>query len=204
MINEVLQAENLLKGEGIGKRCTYQHCYLLARYYCQQGVDPIGIRKNIIKWAETYNVQLTAKLNQIISDAQEDKQELRGNVVIKISDADIQRITEMFDNPKTRRAALAMLCYAKAAGDKDAIFQMSVASFCNWINQDYSYVQRHYMPELKSMGFVERMKKSKEKGFGWDNNGKYGKFRLLVPIKNAGSHVLIDNDIDSLYAECFV
>lgn len=199
-----MQVENLLKGEGINKKCTYWNCFLLAKYYTEQGLEPFDIRKNIRAWAEKYNVELETNLNRIIIDMpRENRRKLRDNVTVRISDTDIERISTCFDSSKSRRAALAMLCYAKAAADKDGYFYLPVAVFAGWIHQDYSYVLRHYVKEMKSMGFVESVKRSKKKRFSWEEQKEKSNFRILVPHHNTGNYVLVDNNIDALYVECF-
>lgn len=208
MINEVLQVENLLKGEGIGKKCTYWHFQLLARYYIQKGFDVFETRRNICEWADKYHVEWNQDLNKIIMDEQKNKQELRGDVPVRISKEDIDRIENLFDSTKSRRAALAMLCYAKATADDEGYYFLPVTSFANWIKQDYSYVSRHYMKEMKGVKFIESNKRSKtdERIYTWEQKKRRQQkcnFRIRVPFNNTGSHVLVNNDIDTLYKECF-
>ena len=208
MINEVLLVENLLNGIGIDENCMYQHCYLIAKYYLQQGYEPFAVRKKIFAWANAYKIYLDAEklnLNQVIYKAGEDKRRLREDIIIRVSGKDLKEITDRFDNPKTRKVALAILCYAKAAADRDNCFDLSVVSFCSWLNMDYSFMLKTYLRELQSFGYIRKMKTSERKTFSWNGNvkSKSANFKLLVNFNNSGEHILVNNDIDALFEECF-
>lgn len=209
MINEILLVQNLLDGIGINKACLFQHCYLLAKYYLQLGYEPVDVRRNIFAWANKYNLYLSStkiNINRIIFKAQEDKRRLREDVVVRVSQKDLDNIAERFDNPKTRRIALAMLCYAKVAADSANEFELSIISFCNWLGVDFSRMHRAYLKELQTFGYVERISKTHvKKIYSWDRNvkSKAANFKLLVKFNNSGTHVLRNNDIDALFHECF-
>ena len=49
------------------------------------------------------------------------------------------------------------------------------------------------------------MKTSERKTFSWNGNvkSKSANFKLLVNFNNSGEHILVNNDIDALFEECF-
>lgn len=187
----------------------YQHCYLIAKYYLQQGFDMYDIRKKIFSWATNNKIYLdSAKLNvnQIIYKAKEDKRRLREDVVIRVSAKDLKEITDRFDNSKTRKVALAILCYAKAAADRNNCFDLSILSFCSWLHMEYSFMHKSYLKELQNFEYIERIRKTpSKKVYSWNGNmkSKSSNFKLLVKFNNSGDYQLIDNDIDTLFRECF-
>ena len=188
--------------------CMYQHCYLISKYYLQQGFEPFEVRQRIFAWAKQHKIFLDAKqlnLNQIIYKANRDATRLRDDITIRISSEDLDEITARFDNMKTRKAALGILCYAKAAADQRNCFNLSLATFCNWIGIGYSYMLKKYLVELQSFGYLTKLVSGKKKTFSWDNNvkSKASTFKLLVPFNNSGEYILVNNDIDALFKECF-
>lgn len=209
MINEVLLVRNLLNGVGINKSCLYQHCYLLAKYYLQQGYEAIEVRRCIFDWACKYRIHLDAtklNVNRLIYKAESDKRRLREDVTVRISKKDINEITDRFDSLKTRKIALALLCYAKATADSDNCFDISVQSFCNWLHVDYSRMLRAYLKELQTFKYIERVSKTNSKKvYAWDGNAKSqsSNFKMLVSFNNSGEYILKNNDIESLFNECF-
>lgn len=209
MINEILLVENLLDGKCIDKQCLFQHCFLIAKYYLQQGKEAKEVRKLIFDWATKYRIHLDIEelnVNRLIYKAMNDKRRLREDVSIKISHNDIKEITSRFDSKKTRKVALAILCYAKAAADRDNCFNLSVTALCSWIHVDYSHTLSKTLHELSLFEYIDyNTNKQNQKTYTWGRmtRSKSSKFKLLVPIYNGGAYQLIDNDIDALFNECF-
>lgn len=209
MINEVLVVQGLLGDEPVNKKCLYGCCYLLAKYWIQEGLTPLQVRKNIFEWATGRHIYLDGthlNVNQLIYKAERDKRRLREDVTVRISERDIQEITSRFDNDRIRRTALAILCYAKVTADKDNCFDMSIEMLCHWLGYSRTRVYESYLRELQVFDYIDRTEYKKEnKTFSWNGNvkSKSANFKLLVPFNNNGSHLLIDNDIDSLFNECF-
>lgn len=208
MINEALLVKDLLNGTGINKKCLYQHCYLMSKYYLELGYSKFETRQKIFDWAKKYSLWLNAdktNLNQIIYKAHMDKRPLRKDVQVYVSRADIERINERFDNTRTQKIALALLCYAKAAADSDNCFDISVLSFSNWMNIDQTQLYRKYLKELQTFEYIEPVDKNKKNTFSWNKKikSKSARFKMLVPLRNKGEYELTGNDIDTLYNECF-
>ena len=208
MINEVLLVEDLLNGKGVNKQCMYQHCYLMSKYFLQQGLDPSEVREKIFSWATSQKIFLNVReinVNQIIYRASHDKVRLRENTAVMISSRDIEEIKKRFDNPKVRKVALAFLCYAKAAANSDNEFDVSLLAFSNWLHLSYSSVRMTYLSEIIFLGYLKKVTMSNKKIHAWDSKVRSNmqRFKFLVNFKNVGEHQLADNNIDALYAECF-
>lgn len=196
----------MLQGKGINKKCLYQHCYLIAKYYLQQGLSPLETRKKIFDWACKQHLYLDAtslNVNRLIYKAQDDKRRLNEESV-NISSQDIKEITDRFDTPKTRKLALALLCYAKAFADRDNIFSISIVSLSNWVNLGMTQMSTAYLKELQVFGFIEQVYPNK-KTYSWDSTvkSKSDMFVLKFKFSQSGEYTLHDNDIDKLYQECF-
>lgn len=207
MVNEVLLVENLLQGIGINKKCLFQHCYLMAKYFLQQGLSPLETRKRIFDWACKYHLYLDAtslNINRLIYKAQDDKRRLNEEDV-NVSAQDIKEITDRFDSPKTRKTALALLCYAKAFADRDNCFSISVISLCNWVGIGKSQMYVAYLKELQAFDYIEQDHSKDRKIHSWDGNVKSQSdvFKLKVKFNQSGEYQLRNNDIDKLYQECF-
>lgn len=203
MINEVDLVKDLLSGTGIDKKCLYRDCYLLAKWYKQNGCNHMEIRENIFKWAKDNNIYITYNLNNIIRKAMNDKSRLRDNVVVRISGKDVIEIGRRFDGRNVRMLALAMLCYAKANANRDGEFSISSVALGCWIGIANSNILSRYLPELEDFGYIKKLDCAK--AHSWDASDKYKQLRLklLVPFANDGAVILNGNNIAELYDECF-
>lgn len=203
LIDESVVVRNLLDGKHIHKKCLYRNCYLLAKYYKQQGYDQMAIREAIFDWGNKYGVYISYNLNNIIRNAMKDKQRLRDNVIVHISDDDIENIVRRFDGKNVRKVALALLCCAKATADRDGEFCVSSVSLGAWVGIANSNIISRYLPELSDFGYVRKVES--KAAFSWDKDDKYKQthLKMLVPFSNTGEYVLEENDIHKLYKECF-
>lgn len=212
MINEILQAENLLKGIGINKDCILGHVYTLAKYFHEQGNDALATRRKILQWAKDNDLLSDVQAlnpNSIILKVEKDKRTLRGDVPVYISRSDIEGIKRRFDNSKTRKAALAYLCMGKVVADRDHTLAVSVVAMANWLDIPRSTLYE-ILQELKEQEYLVRATREKKPVFSWDAAKKTktgaGRFKLLVPCENNENNyafILKDNDINTLYLQCF-
>ena len=208
MIDERLVVLDLLDGVGINKNCIYGHCYLLAKYYLQvEGLNELDTRKKIFGWATKTKLYLNTdeiNVNQIIYKAQQDKTPLREKPILGISDVELRQIIIRFNKKKTRRIALAILCYAKAAGDKDGNFNISISGLANWLHCSRSSLYEH-INILKEYRFIEKQaKEGQRKSWNKKTKSQQGAYRILIPLsEDAADHYLFSNDIDTLTEECF-
>ena len=70
MINETILVRQYLNGENINPNCLYRICFLLAKWYKEQGIeDKLQVRTNIFEWANKYGVYLPLYLNACIDNA---------------------------------------------------------------------------------------------------------------------------------------
>lgn len=203
MIDEAVVVKNLLDGKHIHKKCLFRNCYLLAKYYKQQGLSQIDIREAIFKWGKEHDVFITYNINNIIRKVMQDKQRLKDNIAIYVSEDDVAQITRRFDNKNVRKLALALLCYAKANADRDGEFSISSVELGAWIGIDNSNILSRHLPELVDFGYIQ--KENSRPSFTWDKAEKYKHLtlKMLVPFNNRGEYALRENDIAELYKECF-
>lgn len=204
MINEVLEVQDYLEGRNINKRCIYRICYMLAKWYKQQGMSHMDIRQSIFNWGKKYNIFITCNVNSIIYQALDDKTRLRDDIEIHISENDIKEITERFDSKNCRLMALAILCYAKCTANRDNEFNLSLLALSNWIGIDYNNLLKRHLPELVDFNYISRVDNN-NKTYSWNKEvkNKSTALKIQVSVKNEGIYKLKDNNIRQLYLDIF-
>lgn len=203
MINEVLEVQEYLNGKNITDKNLYRICYMLAKWFKEQGKSHIEIRQSIFQWGKINNVFIKYNVNNIIYQALEDKRRLKENVIIKINNNDIFEITKRFDSKNCKLVALAILCYAKCYANRDNEFIISATALSNWLHINHGNLCGKYIPELIDFGFVTKV--YSEKTYSWNKNIKSKSLCLRLEIKfsNSGDFQLRDNLIEDLYNEIF-
>lgn len=204
VINEVLEIQEYLKGKNISEKHLYRICFLIAKWYKQQGLSNVEIREKIFEWGQKYKIHIKDNVNSIIYNALNDEKPLRGNeTVVKISQNDINEIIRRFDSIQCRKVALAILCHAKVSADRDNEFNISALALSNWLKINYGNMCSRYFKEMIDFEYIQKVCGSPT--FTWNKNTKSTTLRLklLVPVKNDGEFVLNGNDIDGLYNDVF-
>lgn len=204
MINEKIEVENYLSGENIYKNeCTYRMCYLMAKYYRDQGLSPVEIRKKIFSWGHEFGIYIVHNVNDII------KMAIIKNEPLCVEDAyvnsdDIKEITDRFSKKNTKLCALAILLLAKTHCDRDGLLIFSQVDFAKWVGILQPNVSNIF-DELEFFDYVEKIKLDEESTFVWNGKvvGKNVKYKLKVPYVNEGEYILRDNNIKELYGEIF-
>ena len=80
MINETLLVKQYLNGENINEGIMYRICYLLSKWYKENGINSkLEIRNNIFNWAKENNVYIKINLNDCIDRATKNKRRLTGD-----------------------------------------------------------------------------------------------------------------------------
>lgn len=203
MIDEVLEVRGYLNGENIDKKHLYRICFLLAKYYKEQGKEHKDIRAAIFAWGKKYNVYITYDVNKIIYSAFSDKTPLVGSVNVSISEKDVELIKQWFDNPTTRLVALAILCYAKSrkAGAKE--FPISFKELSLWLQINENLIAKRYIKELCDFDYAQRG--GVRSPYSWDKTNKFklSHIRLVHPYSAGGEYHLNGNDVKGLYREIF-
>ena len=205
MINELQEVEAYLKGDNIKKHeCTFRMCFLLAKYYNLQGMEPIDIRQNIFGWANAHGIYIKHNVNDIIRMAMEDVAPLHSEDVY-VNEEDIYEITRRFDTKNTRMCALGMLLYAKAYSDEEGKFTFNQADFAKWVGIQQPHVSEHF-EELEAFKYIEKIYASGDQTFAWNGRiiGKKIKYRLKVPHENVGEYKIVNNNLQELYHKIFV
>lgn len=188
----------------ISEKHLYRICFLIAKWYKQQGLSNVEIREKIFEWGQKYKIHIKDNVNSIIYNALNDEKPLRGNeTVVKISQNDINEIIRRFDSIQCRKVALAILCHAKVSADRDNEFNISALALSNWLKINYGNMCSRYFKEMIDFEYIQKVCGSPT--FTWNKNTKSTTLRLklLVPVKNDGEFVLNGNDIDGLYNDVF-
>lgn len=205
-INEVIECKEYLDGKHINKESLFRICYMLAKWYKQEGMSHIEIRDAIFKWGKKHSVFITYNVNGIIYQALEDTQRLRDNVVIKINQTDVGEIKKRFDSKNARLLALALLCYAKANANQNKEFFISSVALSNWLGTNRGNMSSRTLPELINFGYIEKVEPVH--GYVWNKKDKEYKYKpwnlkINAPLLNSGGIELIDNNILDLYNSVF-
>lgn len=207
LINEILEIKEWLNGENINTRCMYRTCYMLTKWYKEQGLSYTEIRDKIFAWGKENNVYIDFNLSSVVHRALEDYVPLRGDqTVIHINEDDVLEIKRKFDRKPYRKTALGILCYAKAVADEYNEFDISVLAFSYWLKTNIGNMSARYIKGLVADGYVKKI--NKDKLFPWDKKteppkSKSLRMEILVPIENNGDYILVGNDIDRLYSDIF-
>lgn len=204
MINEKVEVENYLDGNNIYKNeCTFRMCYLMAKYYRDQGLTPIEIRKKIFAWGHEYGIYIVHNVNDIIRMAITKNEPLCTKDVY-VNDNDIKEINERFSKKNTKLCALAFLLLAKIYSDKDGILTFSQTDFAKWVGILQPNVS-NIIDELEFFDYIKRIKLDEDATFVWNGKvvGKNVRYKLKVPYENNGDYLLKDNKIRELYSEIF-
>lgn len=85
MINEVLEAERYMAGDGVNANNMYRTCYMIARLLRQKGKSNIEIREAIFDWANDLNLYIPFNLNKMLYHVAGNAHELRGETPVYIS-----------------------------------------------------------------------------------------------------------------------
>lgn len=183
-------------------------CYLLAKYYKEQGLNNLGIRQKIFEWGKINNIYFPFSVNSIIYGAVADTTKLRGETPVYISQADIDAISMRFDKKKCKYVALAILCYAKVTANRENEVVISTISLGNWLGIHQQHISGRYIPELIDFDFMERIGEE-ESYFTWDKDkpiSKNRRYKMKVNLENNKENAVYElnnNDIGSLCKEIF-
>ena len=203
MINEVLEVNDYLHGKNIDPKCLFRICYLLAKWFHQQGKSPMEIRQSIFGWGAQYGQYIRYNLNNLIAQAINDPKPLKENVCVCISDDDTDEILRRFDSYNSRLLSLGLLCFAKANANAEREFSVSLSALSSWLKLNRSTVVSRYLPQLIDYDYVRRI--TDKTAFSWDDKGKFKtvSLQLLVPLRNGGALQLEGNNIIELYWKIF-
>lgn len=210
MIDEVYEVEEYLNGKVVSERGRYRAAYLIARWFTQEGMDFCETRNAIFEWSKRTGNYIKYNVNDIVTGARACSERLTDNVNVRISEKDINRIVLSFDSSKARILALAILCFAKTHANRDGVFNISISALAEWIGLSRSSINTKYLPELITLGYVERVD-APQAITRWHRDkevktSRYKSVRLKInaPLYNAGKYELHNNDIHTLYDDIFV
>lgn len=204
MINEKIEVEGYLDGQNIYKNeCTFRMCYLMAKYYRDQGLAPLEIRKKIFNWGKERGVYIVHNVNDIIKMAVAKNEPLCTKDVYVNKD-DIKEINDRFSRKNVKLCALAILLFSKIYSDEDGLVTFSQVDFAKWVGILQPNVSTIF-GELEFFDYIERVKLDEDAIFVWNGRviSKNVKYKLKVSCVNEGDFVLKNNQIRDLYDEIF-
>lgn len=206
MINERVDAEKYLRGEGLYHDIEYRICFLLSKLFYEQGNTTASqIRDKLKEWAKDNKFYLKVSMNSIIERVIEREGFLSGQTPIHISSGDVAIIKDRFDTYEERLVALAILCYAKAYADASGQFTLSVSALSHWLTFQPKHL-RKYLNRLINLEYITLVTKG-------DINSWYRStvvitidtYKINAPYDAAaGEFELIDNNIEQLYEDAFL
>lgn len=210
MLDEVYEVQEYLGGKKVSERGRYRAAYLIARWYTQEGCDFKETRARVYDWAKSSGNYIKYNVNDIVTAARQCKDRLKDNPKLCVSEADINRIVELFDASKTRLLALAILCYAKVYANSNGEFNISVSALADWIGVAQSSLVKRYIPELEQLGYLTKLGAEKT-AHTWHrgkehqtNKYRTTRMKISAPLHNAGPYRLEHNNIGQLFDEIFV
>jgi len=205
MIDEVAEVKRYMDGIGLQDKDNYYRAvYMMAKYYRDIGFDREKTFLKIAEWVRKYNLTLPFSLITAVVAGYTNEKKLRCCATVKVSDDDIHRIMLFAKNKTDKLVALAVLCCAKALADNKGTVTLSVSALASWLNMDRANLHNRQLKRLEDAGYIKRLSPASSLR-GWKKNDARNTTRLkvTVPYDENGEHELRDNDILSLYGECF-
>lgn len=199
MINERVEVEKYLQGKNYTKATDYRVCYLLSKYYYEQGFSRYATRQAIFDWGNKYHIQITTRVNDVVDNVFDNKEKLVEKEVY-ISNKDVDEIKARFDIKSERIVALAILCYAKAMANQSGEFILSIAGIASWTGYGLTTVKAA-MKRLRNYEYVEIVDYGKTYSWFGTVKTKCNTYRLSVDTYKKHDYKLEKNDLNALYSE---
>ena len=204
MFNEEEMVRSYLSGKKIPKTALDDCVFFISKYYKQQGLNQIDVKKNILYWLKENNLYFK-DINNNIDNAFLTKTKLVDNFDVKINQDDINRINFVADFENSKKVALFLLIYAKIHSKDNGVFKIRVATMAEWININKTNLYRRYFKPLITYGFIEGFEqKSYNKFLIQKREEKRMPFKMLHHITNNGEYSICRNeDFEELFKEIF-
>lgn len=203
MINEVNEVQRYLNGEDVDKRNLYRICYLILKWYKENGMDMLEARDALFAWANKNKLYIEYNVNSIISYLWKfDTRKLSDVESVFISKADVNEINRRFDRKRSKLLAFALLCYGKVFADKDGEFSLSLRELEVWTGISKSSISSVHMQELIDFKYIEIVNAKKVYHKHNKTLSFRTRFKLLVPFKDEGDMQATD-DITESFTEIF-
>ena len=205
MINEKIDAERYLQGEGLYRDVEYRICYLLSKLFYEQGNTTVPqIRDKLKRWAQDNNFYLKVSMNSVAERVINGDAMLQGQTPVYISTSDVATIKSKFDTYEERLVALAVLCYAKAYVDYNGQFTLSASALSHWLTFQPKHL-RKYLNRLIDLEYIKLVSKGDINS--WYKNTvvvTIDTYKMIAPFDNVGEFELVDNNIEQLYEDAFL
>lgn len=203
MINEIGEAKNYIKGKMDGKP-PRRICFVMAKYFKRSGLPLSDALATIQKMLETHGIKTNFSVGRCVMAAYENDSELNDGGMVKISKTEIDAIKRIASTRREKILAVALLCCAKAYGDSDGVFTISLSRLAGWIGCDVENLRKRELDVLKTFGYVE-VYAPEDTYRGWKKEVRRTLLRYKVKIAYGpdGEYELADNDIIGLCERAF-
>lgn len=206
MIDERFEVQEYLNGKSIVLGNLYRICWLIVRWYKEQGLNRLDIRNEVFKWGCEQKITIKYNVNDIINKVYDKEMDAKlRSPAVKINKQDVQEIDRRFDNKKTKLCALAILCYAKAYADRAGTFNISTVNLSAWVGINRKSLANKYIKELIDFEYLTLVSLPPKIG-RWKDMSYYDQattYKLNVPCHNSGNFVLRNNAIRILFSEVY-
>lgn len=205
MINEMVDVQKYLAGEGLNRDIEYRICLLLAKWFYQNGATTREeIRERLKDWAKENDFFITVAMNPLIDKVVENDMKLKGDAPVLISDREVNIIVDKFDLYEERVVALAVLCYAKEYSDNNGVFKLSTSALARWLCMEQRTIRKH-IKTLCEFGFIKQKRATSTSS--WYRTtvvSKLNEYQLCFDFDEDGEYQLIHNNLNNLYDDIFI
>lgn len=205
MINEMVDVQKYLAGEGLSHDIEYRICLLLAKWYYQNGATTREeIRERLKAWAKENSFYFTVSMNTVADRVILEQMKLLGQEPVYVGAKDKQVIVDKFDTYEERIIALAILCYAKTYSDRYGHFQLSQAALGKWLKMERKTISKHIQQMIGS-NFIEVAEAGAVNSW-YQSMVAVGcsVYKLCFKADTKGEWQLENNDLHCLYDDIFV
>ena len=205
MVDEIYEVNEYIAGKNITANNLYRICYLMVRWYKQNGYSKLAIRDELFNWGEKHGVYFKFKINNVNNRVFEKESETDlKSPVVKINKHDIDEINRRFDSEKSKLVALAMLCYAKGHADAKREFVISSVALSAWTGIDRKMLCNKYIQELIDYEYLTVVNKP-ENSKKWDASysEQSTRYKLKMSLHNSGDYILENNNLGVLFSKVF-
>jgi hypothetical protein len=200
LLNEINEVKRLFSGDFNRTEGLYRDCFLLSKYYKEQGMNAPQIRIALFKWAKESGVILDLDINGVITKAMDDKNKLTDKIEIYVSREEIKDILGTFDHPDVRLVAFCLLVFAKGRMSKNKMFDISLPGLSNWSGVSLSSMKKRILKELEIFGFMEKINADiKGNSLSYNKTNKFymkhNTYKLLFKVYDDKDFLVTDEDI---------
>jgi hypothetical protein len=206
VLNERNEINALLEGKRLDKKHTYHSCFMMCKYFINQGItDMYEIKLELKKWADKFGANIfTNDLNYLICRVIKENEPIVEQVEVRFSEQEIEDIKFRFDRYNSRLVAFSILAFAKEHMNRDKIFTIGHVALSNWIGVSRSQINQ-YITELINFKFIEKVTKENLVHFRYTNKvmSSSSYYKLLIKTYNEGDIIFLDDNVRNEFEKIF-